>query len=144
MERIGQPYLVVAWPYVVHRWLYRAEREGVELRLELEEPSPVAMLDERALGGKLELCVSDRGSGIAKDDRRRIFERFVRGSNASPSVRGSDIGLALVSHIVEAHGGKAWVESELGEGSTFVVSIAGLHGGAEAPPSRAAPASRSA
>jgi two-component system phosphate regulon sensor histidine kinase PhoR len=50
--------------------------------------------------------VRDHGPGIDPDDRARIFERFVRGKNASEAqVRGSGIGLALVKHIAESHGG---------------------------------------
>jgi len=72
--------------------------------------------------------VVDDGPGIAHSEQDRIFERFVRGSSArevrdgSP-VRGSGIGLALVKHIAESHGGTASVESKPGKGSTFVVTI---------------------
>jgi two-component system phosphate regulon sensor histidine kinase PhoR len=82
-------------------------------------------------GERIAVKVQDRGPGIAAEDRTRIFERFVRGEGASQRgekkgrspVRGSGIGLALVKHIAESHGGKAWVESELGKGSTFVFTI---------------------
>ena len=68
--------------------------------------------------------MSDKGPGVPPGERRRIFERFVRGSAvAEKQVRGSGIGLALVKHIAESHGGQAWVESELGHGSTFSVTI---------------------
>ncbi len=68
--------------------------------------------------------MSDRGPGIPPPERRRIFERFVRGvSGTERQVRGSGIGLALVKHIAESHGGEAWVESEVGRGSTFIVTI---------------------
>jgi two-component system phosphate regulon sensor histidine kinase PhoR len=74
--------------------------------------------------------VTDKGPGVPADERERIFERFVRGASASardggsgPPVRGSGIGLALVKHIAESHGGRAWVESAAGQGSTFVVTI---------------------
>jgi two-component system phosphate regulon sensor histidine kinase PhoR len=60
--------------------------------------------------------VNDTGPGVPPEDRERIFERFVRGSasrssGSRPAVRGSGIGLALVLHIAESHGGRAWVES---------------------------------
>ena len=60
--------------------------------------------------------VNDGGPGVPPEDRDRIFERFVRGSasrssGSTPAVRGSGIGLALVLHIAESHGGRAWVES---------------------------------
>jgi two-component system phosphate regulon sensor histidine kinase PhoR len=75
--------------------------------------------------------VVDAGPGVPVEERGRIFERFVRlprrdsGSPTPtrPPVRGSGIGLALVKHIAESHGGRAWVESEVGKGSTFSFSI---------------------
>jgi two-component system phosphate regulon sensor histidine kinase PhoR len=77
-------------------------------------------------GGESDIAirVSDKGPGIPAHERRRIFERFVRGSaGTEKQIRGSGIGLALVKHIAESHGGEAWVESEAGQGSTFVVTI---------------------
>ena len=67
--------------------------------------------------------VIDRGPGIAEDDRPRIFERFYRGKGArAGQVRGSGIGLALVSHIAEAHGGEVHVDrGEGGVGSVFTI-----------------------
>jgi len=71
--------------------------------------------------------VQDHGPGIAKAERERIFERFVRGTKTPDKdgvpVRGSGIGLALVKHIAESHGGTAHVESEVGKGSTFILTI---------------------
>ena len=78
----------------------------------------------RPQNGSVEIRVSDQGSGIPAEDRRRIFERFVRGKTAfGKQVRGSGIGLALVKHIAEAHGGKAWVEPAAPKGSVFVLSV---------------------
>lgn len=73
---------------------------------------------------RIEVRVTDRGPGIAPEDRKRIFERFVRGKNATETrVRGSGIGLALVKHIAEAHAGRAWVEGAPGGGSSFVFTL---------------------
>ena len=66
----------------------------------------------------------DQGPGIAADEQRRIFERFYRARQArGTNVRGSGIGLSLVKHIAEAHGGRVTVESEPGKGATFIVDI---------------------
>jgi two-component system phosphate regulon sensor histidine kinase PhoR len=81
--------------------------------------------------GSVVVRVVDRGPGVPPEDRERIFERFVRGSTArTPSagspVRGSGIGLALVKHIAESHGGRAWVEPKRqadGPGASFAISI---------------------
>src|SRR5688572_332547 len=68
------------------------------------------------------LRVVDRGIGIAPSDRTRIFERFERGSSASRS-GGFGIGLWLSNKLVQAQGGTVQVESELGQGSSFIVTL---------------------
>lgn len=128
----------------------RAEREEVELLLELAPGLPLVLLDERAIeiaiinlvdnalkyaregglvtvrvanrGKVVEVSVSDRGAGIPVEDRKRIFERFVRGSGTK-QIRGSGIGLALVKHIATAHGGDAWMEPVDPHGSRFILTL---------------------
>ena len=70
------------------------------------------------------IAVVDSGPGIPEEDRARIFQRFVQGRPpASGRVRGTGLGLAIAAGIVEAHGGRFEVESELGRGSTFAFWI---------------------
>ncbi len=75
-------------------------------------------------GNAVELTVQDTGSGIAAEELPHIFERFYRVSQAQGrSYEGSGIGLALVQELVKLHGGTVRVQSELGQGSAFTVTI---------------------
>ena len=68
--------------------------------------------------------VRDKGIGVQVSERKAIFRKFVRGSAASlGNVKGSGVGLAMVRHIVMAHGGEVTVESEPGQGSTFTLFL---------------------
>jgi signal transduction histidine kinase len=70
------------------------------------------------------LSVTDHGIGIPPAERARVFTRFTRGEEAiRQGIRGTGIGLAMARHIVEAHGGKIELESELGRGSRFTVRL---------------------
>jgi len=70
------------------------------------------------------IAVSDHGIGIPQDESERIFERFHRVSTGLVhDVKGSGLGLTLVKHIAEAHGGRVTVESKPGKGSTFVIYL---------------------
>jgi signal transduction histidine kinase len=68
--------------------------------------------------------VHDNGIGIAPVDQARLFEKFYRGAQQSAKQqRGSGLGLAIVKSIAERHGGRVWVESQLGKGSVFYLEI---------------------
>ena len=70
------------------------------------------------------LTVADTGIGIPQAEQGRIFERFYRVDAArSREAGGTGLGLSIARHIVDAHGGKLWVESAVGEGSRFHFSI---------------------
>ena len=77
----------------------------------------------RAEGGQVILQVSDNGPGIPLTDQPHIFEKFFRGENVPDGVSGSGLGLAIVKSIVDSHQGRIWVESTLGQGSTFFVVL---------------------
>ena len=78
----------------------------------------------RAAAGAVEFWVRDWGSGIGSEHIQRIFERFYRVDKArSRESGGTGLGLAIVKHIVQAHGGAVWAESELGQGTTLCFTI---------------------
>jgi two-component system, OmpR family, sensor kinase len=71
--------------------------------------------------GKARFWVRDTGAGVSPDDRNRIFERFERGATANHE--GAGLGLAIVSAIARAHGGRAEVGGAAGEGATFSITV---------------------
>lgn len=75
--------------------------------------------------GQAVIKVTDRGIGIAQREQERIFEKFYRSGGASDvhNAKGSGLGLSLVKHIVQAHGGRVAVSSRLGGGSTFTIFL---------------------
>ncbi|MBI3300838.1 MAG: HAMP domain-containing histidine kinase [Deltaproteobacteria bacterium] len=72
----------------------------------------------------VEVRVADTGMGIPAEEVERIFHKFYQSpSNREQSRRGTGLGLAIARHIVEAHGGRIWVESRMGQGSTFIFTL---------------------
>ena len=74
--------------------------------------------------GHAKIAVRDEGLGIPAAELETVFDKFVRGTSANGrGTKGTGIGLAMVRHIVEAHGGEVRVESQVGRGSTFTIQI---------------------
>lgn len=137
---------------------YRSEQDGVEIHLEQSEDLPPVLIDQEAIalavinlldnavkyGGQtpveleltakrssVDVAVRDHGPGIPSDSLRQVFDRFYRGPYASPT-RGSGIGLSLVKHIAQAHGGRAWAKNAPGGGAVVGFSIPAARGSAAA------------
>jgi signal transduction histidine kinase len=73
---------------------------------------------------RVTIAVRDKGVGIPSAELGTVFNKFVRGSSSSGrGTKGTGIGLAMVRHIVEAHGGEVRVESQVGRGSTFTILL---------------------
>jgi two-component system phosphate regulon sensor histidine kinase PhoR len=132
------------------RMRLQAERAGLKLTVRYDDQLPDLRADKRRLeqvlvnlihnavkftrsGGEVVIsaeiseggvrfAVRDTGIGIPADDLPRIFERFYK-SDRSRAGGGTGLGLSIAKHIVEAHGGRVWVESLEGEGSTFYFSL---------------------
>ena len=75
------------------------------------------------VNGEVRVSVADTGPGIALADRDRIFEEFQQTEVGDVQPEGTGLGLALSKQLVELHGGRIWVDSELGKGSTFVFTL---------------------
>ena len=78
--------------------------------------------------GLVEVSVSDTGVGIAQEDQEAVFEEFRQVGTAAKKVEGTGLGLTLCRKFVELHGGRIWVKSELGAGSTFTFTLPVLRG----------------
>jgi two-component system phosphate regulon sensor histidine kinase PhoR len=82
------------------------------------------IVSAKAADADVEVCVADNGPGIAPQHLPRIFERFYRVDKArSREMGGTGLGLAIVKHIIQAHGGRVWAESELEKGSRFYFTL---------------------
>ncbi len=134
----------------VDRMRLQAERAGLSIQLDCPIDLPLVMSDPDRMeqvmvnllhnavkftppGGEVTVsaqsnsdfvifCVKDTGVGISTEDLGRIFERFYKADRAR-SGGGTGLGLSIARHMVEAHGGQIWAESELGKGSCFYFSL---------------------
>jgi len=73
--------------------------------------------------GEIAVSVSDTGVGIAKADQARIFEEFAQARHGAATEEGTGLGLTLTKRLVELHGGRIWVQSDIGAGSTFTFTL---------------------
>lgn len=138
---------------VVEAYRFQIEQQGFTLEVEVEEGLPRVTADKEALAQallnlmnnalkytrdekylKLEVArrgdeqvavsVTDRGIGVAKGEQKKIFEKFYRAEDSLVhETKGSGLGLSLVQHIMEAHGGSVEVESTPGKGSRFTLVL---------------------
>jgi len=91
---------------------FRHTETGGEVWIRLEDRSGQAVIE-----------VSDTGEGIPKDKLKHVFDRFYRADSSRSGAGGSGLGLSIAKELVEAHGGKIWIESELGAGTTVGFSL---------------------
>jgi signal transduction histidine kinase len=80
-------------------------------------------VEAEAEGDQVILRVSDTGPGVPPADQPYLFDKFFRASNVPEHVPGTGLGLSIVKSIVDNHGGRIWVDSTLGAGTTFTVVL---------------------
>ncbi|MFP3868096.1 MAG: ATP-binding protein [Desulfobacteraceae bacterium] len=103
--------------------LFRRVLENLlENAIKYSPPQTVVSLTVQSRDPEVVFQVQDQGSGIAQEDLAHLFEIFYRGTDPNRP-RGFGLGLATVKTIIEAHGGKIWVESQPGQGSTFSFTL---------------------
>jgi two-component system sensor histidine kinase KdpD len=91
--------------------------------LRYSPPRSPIVLRGRAEGGSVVLSLEDSGPGIPEAEQQEIFEKFYRGKQIRERIPGSGMGLTIARAILQAHGGRIWVDSEPGKGSRFSFSI---------------------
>src|SRR4029434_3052342 len=129
----------------------RAGRRNIALQMSVDERLSEVQADERKIrqvvlnllsnaikftpeGGRIEVgavprdgfvevSVRDTGVGIAPEDQERVFEEFRQVGTAEKKAEGTGLGLTLCRKFVELHGGRIWVKSQVGVGSTFTFSL---------------------
>ncbi len=129
----------------------RAHRHGIALRRSVDQQVGVIRADERKVkqvllnllsnalkftpeggqievranvrDGEVEISVTDTGVGIAQEDQAAVFEEFRQVGPAAKKVEGTGLGLAISRKFIELHGGRIWLESQLGTGSTFKFTL---------------------
>ena len=134
----------------VNRMIIQTQRKGLTITVDCPDNLPAVLVDptrmEQVLvnlihnaikftpeGGsitlqaenaaeKVQFSIQDTGIGITAEDLPRIFEKFFK-SDRARSGGGTGLGLAIAKHLVEAHGGKIWAESQENVGSTFFFSV---------------------
>lgn len=117
---LAQNYSIMADKVHIANVIYNLLDNAVKYSPE----SPMITVTTKNQGNRLLIRVKDKGKGIAKADQQRIFTRFYRVSTGDlHEVKGFGLGLSYVKEIAEVHGGNVSVESALGKGSTFQISI---------------------
>ena len=114
------PHAIEADQALLHQALYNL----VENALKYTPDGGEVTVQLQTLPSALIFAVQDSGIGIPEGDVPRLFEKFYRGTHREAlAQRGTGLGLAIVKSIAERHGGKVWVESELGKGSIFHLQV---------------------
>ncbi len=81
-------------------------------------PGSVIRCEGGVTGSGCHVKISDQGIGIGQEQLERVFDKFYRADASNTAIPGTGLGMTIVKHIVEAHGGRVWIQSRLGQGTT--------------------------
>lgn len=95
---------------IVNAFVHGDETTHLHIKLEVKDK-------------KLQIMLADNGKGMTKEEIERLFERYYRGSNTEKKVEGTGLGLAIAKNIINKHGGMITVSSEVGIGTTFLITF---------------------
>jgi len=116
----GQPLIVEADGKALHRLLVNL----IDNAIKHSPENSTVRIGIEVVASRTRLWVEDDGPGIPSTEHERIFDRFYRiGSELRRETQGVGLGLSIVKHIAEVHGGRVAVHSAVGEGSRFVVEL---------------------
>lgn len=119
IEFKGKIRQIQADPLRVERILYNLMENAAKYSPKGSEVKVSCRLENKCLA----VGVCDQGAGISADDQKKLFEPFQRLDQTAISAKGLGLGLVVCKRLVEAHGGKIWVESEVGRGATFYFTL---------------------
>jgi two-component system CheB/CheR fusion protein len=93
----------------------------IENAIKFTQPGGVIRITSKEVGGEVQVSVQDNGPGIREDHLPHIFDRFWQAKDTA--YKGTGLGLSIAKRIVEAHGGRIWVNSRVGQGSSFYFTL---------------------
>ena len=108
--------------------LHQALTNFIENAIKFSTPGGQVCVSAWEHNGEVGVTVKDTGPGIPPDARAQVFDRFYRADPArGREGSGSGLGLSICREVADAHGGRVWVESEEGEGSSFSLALPAEH-----------------
>lgn len=117
------PEIVVGDPVRLHQVILNLLSNAVKFTPEGRITLGVKLISKDDENVGLEFSVSDTGIGIPRHEQEYIFDKFRQAAGTARLFGGTGLGLSIVKHLVEAQGGKIWVDSEVGQGSTFSFTL---------------------
>jgi signal transduction histidine kinase len=101
----------------------QALRQLLDNASKYSPPRSLIRIEAHETDGLVSISVRDQGQGLTDLEQRRVFDKFYRARRGRTAVQGTGMGLAIAKEIAEAHGGSVTVESRLGEGSEFTITV---------------------